>query len=548
MQSVGECIAQHREDILKRWAAEAQSAAAARGMSGPELRELVPFLLSALSDAERPESELRRTVESQLTPRIRRAFDLSEIVEEFVLLEGCLASLWASLPLDQRPHERDRLKVAGLMHRILVRLTEILHEQLELDEQWERRCLQLLQAIADQSLWAPDAPLQLRLRELLELVLEAMTADTAALVLYEPQTDRLITAAAAGDGEQELERFARSLRPPTCRADINIDLETTGCPVDEPLRGHGIQHLLQIRLPARHSLSGVLYLGLREQRVLNARESRRLETFGNDLMLHLDSAKVCAELSQHVEELGRERDLRERFVSILAHDLRGPLCTARLSSQLLVHRPGRPGELRKIALRIGRNLDRIERMICDLLDVSRVRAGQRLPLELAPSDLGLIAREVVEELNASQHSRFELSAEDGVVGIWSEQELRRALWNLGTNAAKYGVLGRPVTIRVERTTGEARVSVHNFGRPIAPEHRAGLFELYSRASERGSGWGVGLALVRACADAHGGRVSVESSSEAGTTFTLELPIDSRPFQQSAPARQEASEICPAAPG
>jgi signal transduction histidine kinase len=203
----------------------------------------------------------------------------------------------------------------------------------------------------------------------------------------------------------------------------------------------------------------------------------------------------------------------------------------------LSRNPDRPGERRRIALRIERNVDRIDRMISDLLDVSRVRAGKRLPLQLARCDLGVVAQEVVDELTTSHHNLFELIKQDGVVGIWSDQELRRALWNLGTNAAKYGELQRPVTIRVERTHTGARLSVHNFGRPIPSEQRAGLFDLYARLSERaGIGWGLGLALVRACAEAHGGQISIHSDEAAGTTFMLDLPLDSRPFQQNPPAR------------
>jgi signal transduction histidine kinase len=86
---------------------------------------------------------------------------------------------------------------------------------------------------------------------------------------------------------------------------------------------------------------------------------------------------------------------------------------------------------------------------------------------------------------------------------------------------------------VERTPGGGRASVHNFGNPIPPDKRARLFDLYSRLREgSGTGWGLGLALVRACAEAHGGEAAIgESSEEGGTTFTIDLPSDSRPFQQ-----------------
>ena len=151
-------------------------------------------------------------------------------------------------------------------------------------------------------------------------------------------------------------------------------------------------------------------------------------------------------------------------------------------------------------------------------------------------DLGALVEDVVEELSATHGDRFESVIDEGVRGVWSYDELRRALWNLGVNAVKYGDPKRRVSIHVERTRSGARLSVHNYGKPIPHEDQATIFDHYSRlksAGRPGAGWGLGLALVRACADAHGGSVDVDSSEEAGTTFSLVLAHDSRPFQQQA---------------
>ena len=117
-------------------------------------------------------------------------------------------------------------------------------------------------------------------------------------------------------------------------------------------------------------------------------------------------------------------------------------------------------------------------------------------------------------------------------GFWSSDELRRALWNLATNAVKYGASDKPITISVTRTAQGAQASVHNWGRPIPRDEQNELFRPFSRthAAQVGGqkGWGLGLTLVHGCAEAHGGRVSVESTEEAGTTFRLELPLDARP--------------------
>lgn len=90
-------------------------------------------------------------------------------------------------------------------------------------------------------------------------------------------------------------------------------------------------------------------------------------------------------------------------------------------------------------------------------------------------------------------------------------------------------------LTVEKTSDRAAVAVHNEGPPIAPEDQARLFAPFvrTRAAVAGGqrGWGLGLTFVHGCAEAHGGRVTLESSAERGTTFTLELPLDARSYQQ-----------------
>jgi signal transduction histidine kinase len=539
MASLAEIIQQQHEQIMTDWAAKADQAASARGLDRPELRNILPRFLSALADGSDP----AEFVELHLADRVRRGFELAEIVEEFVILERCIASRWLAMPVAERPSEEDRLAFGDQLQRAIVSVTNLFHEHMQRDEQWEKRYLHLLQGLAHGALRSPEAPLRSNLRGVLELLLEATSAHSISLVLFDPDTVQVLTSASAGDAEDELRQFSVSLdassligtvaasEKPTRLADV----QTTDLEVSDTLRHSGIHSILGVRLPPGRGLVAVLYIGLREKRAFTTREVARLETLGAGLTLHLDNAKLYANLRDHIKELGIERDLRERFVAILAHDLRGPLSAAKLSSQLLIRHPERLEQRRDLAVRVERNLDRLDRMIADLLDVSRVRAGQRLPLRLDSCDLGALAEQVVEELSATHGDRFELIRTQTVRGVWSHDELRRALWNLGTNAVKYGAPDGRITVRVEAVPTGARLSVHNFGNPITREDQARLFDLYSRlkdAARPGSGWGLGLALVRACAEAHGGLVEVRSSQQDGTTFTLDLPRDSRPLQSS----------------
>jgi signal transduction histidine kinase len=313
-----------------------------------------------------------------------------------------------------------------------------------------------------------------------------------------------------------------------------LDVVTTELQVNDALKRNGIHSLLGVRLPSRYKLMGVLYIGLSDTRPFSPGEIRRIETLGDQLTLHLDNAKLYADLQDKVDALTLERGLRERFMSVLVHDLRGPLTVAKMGSTMLIRKPELLDERRELAAKIDMNIDRAERMIRDLLDTNRIRANERLPLHLAECDLTVIARLVIGELSSIYGERFILKPEDGVRGIWDAEELRRALWNLIINAVKYGAPDKPITITVKGSLSEAQMSVHNYGSLIAPEDQSNIFDSFKRtqgAQANGKiGWGLGLTLVRGCAEAHGGKVTIESSAAFGTTFTIHLPPDARTFQ------------------
>ena len=230
--------------------------------------------------------------------------------------------------------------------------------------------------------------------------------------------------------------------------------------------------------------------------------------------------------------LEEERELREKFVATLSHDLRTPLTAARLNAQMLPRKGSDPTFLYRSAARITENLDRADAMIRDMLDANRIRAGEGLPIEVSDCDLTPLARETLEELSLVHGDRFVLKAPESLPGHWSCDGLRRIIENLCNNAIKYGTREHPVTITLAQVgPDEVSVSVHNWGPPIAPEELKQLFQQYRRAdsAEAGphKGWGLGLTVVEGLARAHGGSVRVESAQETGTTFTVTLARDLR---------------------
>jgi signal transduction histidine kinase len=248
----------------------------------------------------------------------------------------------------------------------------------------------------------------------------------------------------------------------------------------------------------------------------------------------VDREVIVASIEQGVNDAATQfsetlRDIQERLTHMLAHDLRGPITAAKTNAQLILRRPDDLDHCIRSASRISSSMDRLDSMIHDLLDASRIRAGESLPLQFKECDLDLIARQVVDEANFEQDNRVVVVSNGPCIGYWSESGLRRALENLVTNAVKYGAPNTPITVNVTQAGETAILSVHNEGKPIPQEEQTVLFQQFrrTRSAENMTGWGLGLTLVKGMAQAHGGTARVESLEGKGTTFQIELPMDSR---------------------
>jgi signal transduction histidine kinase len=530
MTTVSELIRGHHADILATWQQHAQDAASARGLSAPEMRNLMPEYLSALAAAG-PElagvTERRRLVESHVASRTRLGFHLAEIAHEFALLGRAISSVWAGRSAGEQPSTADVEQLYSELHLATTAVSDLFIRHMLEDEQTEKRYARLVETVARDALDPGAPPLRRRLREVLEVLLDAMGGRAAALFWNDPKHGGLVVIATAGAGADIEKRADLAALPRVGAAYLDVGPEW---------RGAGVQSLLGVRLFPRRRLMGALYVGMAGTSSLGAREVSRLELLAERLALHLDNAELFAELGRNVERLNHERALREGFVSMLAHDLRGPLGTATAWSHLLAERQG-VDRKREAAATIARNLDRVDRMIVDMLDANQILSGRRVELDLRDCDLTTIAHEVAGDMARVHGERFVVTADPHVRGIWSAEELRRVLWNLASNAVKHGAPEGQVSIGVLRDGDDGVIAwVHNEGAPILRGDQAHLFEPFSRGTALGSrpeGWGLGLAVVRLCTEAHGGSIHVESTAEAGTTFTLRLPWDSRSYQDAA---------------
>ena len=231
-------------------------------------------------------------------------------------------------------------------------------------------------------------------------------------------------------------------------------------------------------------------------------------------------------------------DIQQKFFDTLTHDLRTPVAVARMNAQVTLKR----GDLAEPAIAAQNNilisLNRLDSMIQNLLDGSRIRAGERLCLQFTNCDLAVVLREVVDEMRMVYGPRIVAVSEGDLHGNWGADGLRRAVENLITNAVKFGTAGTPIEISWNSGIAAIEVTVQNEGSVIPEEEIPRLFQKFRRATsnETGTpqGWGLGLTLVKGVVDAHKGKIHVTSAEGMGTRFTLEIPCSPPPGTMTCP--------------
>ncbi len=224
-----------------------------------------------------------------------------------------------------------------------------------------------------------------------------------------------------------------------------------------------------------------------------------------------------------VNDLKEEKKLRESFVSSLTHDLRTPLSVARMHAEM-ISRKVSDDQLLKCR-KVIKHIDEVDRMIQDLLDANKLKAGERIPIHPCEICLNDVVDEAVIDFVDLHGDRFIISAQERICGFWCGKAMRRVLDNLLGNAVKYGDT-RPIEIALDQDDKCTRMKVHNYGPAIPLSDQLKLFEPFKRSKKtdmKMTGWGIGLSLVKGLVEAHQGKASVESNESTGTTFKLEFP-------------------------
>jgi signal transduction histidine kinase len=252
--------------------------------------------------------------------------------------------------------------------------------------------------------------------------------------------------------------------------------------------------------------------------------------------LHDARGRVTAAVAVFTDVTAQKQLERERgeWTSVITHDLRQPVTVILGYAAVLqghLERSEAHGDERRAAEHILTSAQNLNRMISDLLDVSRIES-RRLTIKRQRTDLSTLVREVLDrtQLVTAGHP-VQLVVRESIPPLALDPErIEQVLGNLLSNAAKYSDPDSPIRLAIERRGAVVEVAVSNSGPGIAPDELPRLFERFYRTQEaleeRRPGIGLGLYIAKGLVEAHGGRIWVESVPGQITTFGFTLPVPS----------------------
>ena len=188
---------------------------------------------------------------------------------------------------------------------------------------------------------------------------------------------------------------------------------------------------------------------------------------------------------------------RELFLAALGHDLRSPLQAMAMGVGTILRISGVPEQATRIAHRVARSGERMSRLIDQLLDFARARAGQPMAITRRRTDLAELWHHVIDEIALGEPDRrIVLRAEAPTMGEWDPDRMLQVFQNLAANAVTYGDPTRPITITFSGDGEQVTCAVHNEGSPIPPETLPVIFNAFRRGRHGGAGLGLGLSIAR----------------------------------------------------
>ena len=253
------------------------------------------------------------------------------------------------------------------------------------------------------------------------------------------------------------------------------------------------------------------------QEISTADLTRRLPVSGNDEVA--DLGRTFNDLLAKLEDAF---ETQRRFVDDAGHELRTPITIIRGHLELL---EDDPAERERTLVLVGDELERMQRIVTDLLTLAKVERPDFLSLEAV--DLPTLTDELIDKVRPLGDREWMVDGRARGIVIADRQRLSQAMLQLAQNALQHTTHGEVVALGSEIRAGEARLWVRDTGEGIRAGELDAIFGRFARARRRrvSEGAGLGLSIVRAIAEAHGGRVEVESALNEGSTFTVIVPVD-----------------------
>lgn len=292
------------------------------------------------------------------------------------------------------------------------------------------------------------------------------------------------------------------------------------------VRSFGVHSMLVVPLVARDRVVGAVSYGMTSSARGYDDELRLLaEQVSDRVALAIDNATLYHQAQRAISG-------RDELLAVVSHDLRNPLGVVGLALQMVAQDPA---SLPLALPRAQRAVDRMVRLIDDLLDLARIDAGT-LAVDPKPVEVSAILDDLIEQQRPlALAKRIDLDRQYTGLGIANvdRHRLGQALSNLIGNSLKLTPAGGRITVSAERERDQLVLAVCDTGPGIAPEHRDRMFDRFWQPKQRRDGVGLGLAIVKGIVDAHGGTIEVDSALGQGATFRIVIPADGVPATRTS---------------
>jgi signal transduction histidine kinase len=334
--------------------------------------------------------------------------------------------------------------------------------------------------------------------------------------------DRRIGAGETAIGKAAAER--RTLQIPDVQKETSLVLDL--------IVQAGYRAVLFVPLLRADQIVGALVVRRKEPGEFPQHTVDLLETFADQSVLAIQNARLFREIEDKSRQLESESRHKSQFLANMSHELRTPLNAILGYNELMRNNVygETAGRMSAVLTRIQSNGRHLLKLINDVLDLSKIEAGQ-FTLSLADYSIKQVVHSVraaVEPLATEKRLAFKVEVpSDLPLGCGDERRLTQALLNLVSNAIKFTDAGE-VTIKVSAANGAFTLSVRDTGPGIDPADQVRIFEEFQQAdssiTKKKGGTGLGLSIARHIIEMHGGRIWVESRVGNGATFFFTVPV------------------------